>query len=158
MVHDARNSNRSSSPPMLSNRTQQSSPTDTARTAVKSSTPSSVVPASPSKRVSGLPQVKENNVSPYYRDIHMDTAKGLSSISNYPDIHMGTAKGFTLTNDITMETARGGGTTLKQGGFQVWERELLDSAEVRRKATVAQLCKSRLSSIHHLPLNVIRLP
>ncbi|EPQ61171.1 kinase-like protein [Gloeophyllum trabeum ATCC 11539] len=51
---------------------------------------------------------------------------------------MNTAKGMTMANDIHMETARGG-TTLKQPGFQLWERELLDSPEVRRKSTVAQL-------------------
>ncbi|EIN13270.1 kinase-like protein [Punctularia strigosozonata HHB-11173 SS5] len=37
-----------------------------------------------------------------------------------------------------MDTARQG-TTLKPGGFQLWERELIDSPEVKRKATVAQL-------------------
>lgn len=51
------------------------------------------------------------------------------------DIHMATAKGLTLTDDITMNTVRGG-TTLKQGSL---EKQLLDSPEVRRKATVAQL-------------------
>ena len=70
----------------------------------------------------------------------METAKGLPAINSYADVRMGTAKAFTLNHDITMETARGG-TTLKQGGFQLWERELLDSSEVKRKATVAQLCE-----------------
>jgi serine/threonine protein kinase len=37
-----------------------------------------------------------------------------------------------------MDTARNA-TTVKAGGFQLWERELLQSAEVKRKATVAQL-------------------
>ncbi|KAJ8591338.1 kinase-like protein [Rhizopogon salebrosus TDB-379] len=37
-----------------------------------------------------------------------------------------------------MDTARNM-TTVKGGGFQLWERELLQSAEVKRKATVAQL-------------------
>lgn len=98
-------------------------------------------PSSPTKPTSGLPEQKENNSS-YYRDIHMDTAKGLpSSMHNYSDIRMGTAKPFTTKDDITMDTARGGATT-KQSGFQIWEKELLESSEVRRKATVAQLCKS----------------
>jgi cell cycle protein kinase DBF2 len=47
--------------------------------------------------------------------------------------------------DITMNTARGGATA-KQIGFQTWEKELLESSEVRRKATVAQLCKSERTS------------
>ncbi|OAX42592.1 kinase-like protein [Rhizopogon vinicolor AM-OR11-026] len=37
-----------------------------------------------------------------------------------------------------MDTARNM-TTVKGSGFQLWERELLQSAEVKRKATVAQL-------------------
>ncbi|KAG2069862.1 kinase-like protein [Suillus decipiens] len=37
-----------------------------------------------------------------------------------------------------MDTARNA-TTVKASGFQLWERELLQSAEVKRKATVAQL-------------------
>lgn len=93
-------------------------------------------PPSPSKQISGLPQHNS-----YYRDIHMDTAKGLTSLQSFGDIRMATAKGHLLQDDIRMETARGA-TTLKQGGFQVWERELLESSEVKRKATVAQLCKS----------------
>ncbi|GLB36689.1 putative extension to Ser/Thr-type protein kinases [Lyophyllum shimeji] len=79
---------------------------------------------------------------PYSRDIHMETAKGLpAGAGGDYDIHMATAKGLTMAgaHDITMETARGG-TTLRQGGAQaLWERELLESAEVKRKATVAQL-------------------
>lgn len=68
----------------------------------------------------------------------MNTQKGYTASS--PDIHMATAKGMTLANDITMQTARVD-TTLKQGRFKMWEQELLDSPEVRRKATVAQLCE-----------------
>lgn len=84
---------------------------------------------SPKKQVSGLPD---------YRDVHMDTAK------SYNDIRMNT--GRTLGEDIRMETARGaaatgGGSTIRNPKFKVWERELIDSPEVRRKATVAQLCE-----------------
>jgi hypothetical protein len=61
-------------------------------------------------------------------------------MGTYADVHMATANGLTLKADITMNTARGG-TTLKQGGLQMWEKQLLGSYEVRRKATVAQLCK-----------------
>ncbi|KAG9310253.1 kinase-like protein [Chiua virens] len=50
-----------------------------------------------------------------------------------------TAKGdHGWNDDIKMSTAKAG-TTLKPSGFQLWERELLDSSEVKRKATVAQL-------------------
>ncbi|KAI0727601.1 kinase-like protein [Fomitopsis betulina] len=65
----------------------------------------------------------------------MNTAKGLTIPAN--DIHMATTKGLGDA-DVRMETTKPG-TTLKQNGFQVWERELIESPEVRRKATVAQL-------------------
>jgi cell cycle protein kinase DBF2 len=99
-------------------------------------TPNLAGPPSPSKHVSGLPDY----TSSYYRDIHMDTAKGLTAMQGYGDIRMATAKGHAFNDDILMETARGG-ATIKQTGFQVWERELLESGEVKRKATVAQLCE-----------------
>jgi len=94
-------------------------------------------PPSPNKRVSGLPDYP----SPYYHDIHMDTVKGLTAMQSYGDIRMATAKGHAFNDDIRMETARGS-ATIKQTGFQEWERELLESSEVKRKATVAQLCES----------------
>jgi cell cycle protein kinase DBF2 len=106
---------------------------------IKLPTTNATSPPSPSKQISGLPQPNS-----YYRDIHMDTAKGLTSMQDFGDIRMATAKGHLLHDDIRMETARGA-TTLKQGGFQVWERELLESSEVKRKATVAQLCKSNIN-------------
>ena len=70
----------------------------------------------------------------------METAKGMP-IHGYSDIRMNTAKSpLDLNDDIYMETARVA-TTVKQGVvFQPWEKDLLDSAEVKRKATVAQLC------------------
>jgi hypothetical protein len=105
------------------------------------------MPGSPSKYISGLPPQRENSF-PYYRDIHMDTAKGLTtSMGSFADIRMGTAKDVTLNDDIRMETARGA-STLKQSGFQMWERELLGSSEVKRKATVAQLCEPACSFLN----------
>lgn len=89
--------------------------------------------------MSGLPSQADN---PYgrYNDIHMNTAKGGLPAYTNRDIHMATAKG-TLHPDIRMETARGGDVTIKKEGLKEWERELLESSEVRRKSTVAQLCK-----------------
>ncbi|KAJ2931136.1 hypothetical protein H1R20_g5909, partial [Candolleomyces eurysporus] len=94
---------------------------------------SSSVHSSPKKQVSGLPA--------YTRDIHMETAKGVPSSTGLNDIRMGTAKPFGANpNDIKMETARGGGTaTIRHHKFQPWEKALVESSEVRRKATVAQL-------------------
>jgi hypothetical protein len=57
---------------------------------------------------------------------------------------MGTAKPFGVNpDDIKMETARGGGgtATIRHHKFQPWEKTLVESPEVRRKATVAQLCE-----------------
>jgi hypothetical protein len=67
----------------------------------------------------------------------MDTAKGV--IVGMGDISMSTARP-PWNDDIQMETAKAG-TTVKQGGLQMWERELLESPEIKRKATVAQLCE-----------------
>jgi hypothetical protein len=50
---------------------------------------------------------------------------------------MGTAR---PTFDVHMATAKAG-LTFRQGAMRDWERELLESAEVKRKATVAQLCE-----------------
>lgn len=73
-----------------------------------------------------------------YRDVHMDTTKGITI--GLRDIHMSTAKGdYGWNDDIRMDTAKAA-TTVKPSGFQLWERELLESSEVKRKATVAQLC------------------
>ncbi|KAH9994514.1 kinase-like domain-containing protein [Russula vinacea] len=57
-----------------------------------------------------------------------------SAVVGLPDVLMA-----TLSNDTITETPRPG-TTFKNGRFQLWERELLESSEVRRKSTVAQLC------------------
>ena len=57
-----------------------------------------------------------------------------------PDVRMATAnmKGLSI-KDVHMETLKPG-TTIKRGGLQLWEREIIESPEVKRKATVAQLC------------------
>lgn len=75
-----------------------------------------------------------------YIHIHMDTTKGITI--GLRDIHMNTTKGdHGWNDDISMNTAKAA-TTMKPSGFQLWERELLESSEVKRKATVAQLCGS----------------
>ncbi|KAL1673273.1 kinase-like domain-containing protein [Schizophyllum commune] len=85
------------------------------------------------KAISGLPPNSD-----LYRDIHMDTAKDLTKRMKDMDIRMETARGFPSVDDVHMETARGAPTS-KAPGFKLWERELLQSPEVKRKATVAQL-------------------
>ncbi|KAI0685547.1 AGC/NDR protein kinase [Cytidiella melzeri] len=76
-------------------------------------------------------QTKQN----LYNDIHMNTAKG--TMYGSQDIHMATAKG-SLYGDIRMDTARPE-ATIKKGGLKQWQRDIADSPEVKRKATVAQL-------------------
>ncbi|KAF8139750.1 AGC/NDR protein kinase [Boletus edulis] len=72
-----------------------------------------------------------------YRDVHMDTTKAITV--GLRDIHMSTSKGdHSWNDDVSMNTAKAA-TTMKPSGFQLWERELLESSEVKRKATVAQL-------------------
>ncbi|KAI0089924.1 AGC/NDR protein kinase [Irpex rosettiformis] len=79
-------------------------------------------------------QTKEN-YNAAYNDIHMNTARG--TLQGLKDIHMATAKS-SLYGDIKMDTSRLD-TTFKKGGLKPWERDIADSPEVRRKATVAQL-------------------
>lgn len=91
--------------------------------------------------MAGLPFSSKN---PALNDIYMNTAKGATLSS--PDIRMTTSKGATMASDITMQTARVG-TTIRGNQFKPWERELLDTPEVRRKATAAQLCESTSPTI-----------
>ncbi|KAE9397835.1 AGC/NDR protein kinase [Gymnopus androsaceus JB14] len=100
-------------------------------------------PRSPKKEISGLPRHLENEYGQYFRDIHMDTAKGVPpSAGGFGDIHMNTAKGLNFANDIRMDTAKASSSsvsTIKQSGLPLKDREILESSEVKRKATVAQL-------------------
>ncbi|KAJ8088702.1 serine/threonine-protein kinase dbf2 [Marasmius tenuissimus] len=89
-------------------------------------------PRSPTKQISGLPSQRD-----FYEDIHMNTAKGLPTEG--ADIHMNTAKGYTLGDDIRMDTAKGSVSTIRQNGLPLKDRAILESGEVKRKATVAQL-------------------
>jgi hypothetical protein len=81
-------------------------------------------------RVPGLPVV--------HQDARLDSARGAPT-SGLPDGHMNTPRGHPYSDDVRMDTAR---MTLKPGGFRMWEKDLLESPEVRRKATVAQLCET----------------
>ena len=105
-----------------------------AQTPVKNKTGA---PVSPKSMVSGLPETNARHF--FYRNGNEDR-----------DIHMDTAKGATSgLGDVRMETARTGfqnATNLKKPAFKMWERELLESSEVKRKATVAQLCMCGLSN------------
>ncbi len=66
-------------------------------------------------------------------DFRMGTAKPVA----FDQVTKGTAR---PPNDVHMETAKAG-LTLRQGATKAWERELLESSEVKRKSTVAQLCE-----------------
>jgi cell cycle protein kinase DBF2 len=78
---------------------------------------------SPKKQISGLPPTGD-----LYHNARMSNAK----IPTF-----GTDK----------DTARGG-TGVRGQNMKMWERELLDSPEVRRKSTVAQLCVSFYTFLH----------
>lgn len=80
---------------------------------------------------------KENYNGAVYNDVHMNTAKG--TLHGLKDIHMATSKS-SLYGDVRMDTA---GSTFRKGGLNPFEREIADSPEVKRKATVAQLCECR---------------
>jgi hypothetical protein len=87
--------------------------------------------------ISGLPSTSDHSFY-RYKDVHMDTAKGLTM--GIPDIHMNTAKGMTIGEDIRMDTAKTTTATVRHSPLKGWEKELVDSSEVKRKSTVAQLC------------------
>jgi cell cycle protein kinase DBF2 len=83
----------------------------------------------------------------YNSDVRMNTAKNLTlrdikmqASRNGPTSGLPIMDNNTL-NDVRMETARGGGMTVK-AGLKLWELELIESPEVKRKATVAQLCEA----------------
>jgi hypothetical protein len=76
----------------------------------------------------------------------MDTAKPYHQQVN--DVYMQTAKGWNGgvgdLEDVRMETARPSGSAavrMRPAVLQEWERDMLNSSEVKRKATVAQMCK-----------------
>jgi hypothetical protein len=69
----------------------------------------------------------------------MDTAKPYHFTK---DVRMLTAKGWgDDVQDIRMETAKGYPETSRPTPLKLWEREQLETPEVKRKATVAQLCQ-----------------
>lgn len=83
----------------------------------------------------------------------MDTAKGVPpSAGGLADIHMNTAKGLTFGNDIRMDTAKASSSSVStiKPGLPMKDREILESGEVKRKATVAQLCEYRVSCFRSL--------
>ncbi len=82
----------------------------------------------------------------------MDTrASKNSAVVGLPDVPIA-----PLSNDTITDSPRPG--TLKNGRFQLWERELLESSEVRRKSTVAQLCTCYLARIQFMLTPPLRLP
>lgn len=73
-----------------------------------------------------------------------------SAVVGLPDVHMAPLSNDTITGSLLARP----GTTLKNGKFQLWERQLLESSEVRRKSTVAQLCtcyRAKIQSMLTLP-------
>jgi hypothetical protein len=85
----------------------------------------------------------------------MDTraSKKSSAVVGLPDVHT------PLSNDtITGSPLARPGTTLKNSKFQLRERELLESSEVRRKSTVAQLCTCYRDKIQSMLTRPLRFP
>lgn len=86
-------------------------------------------------------------------DVHMQTMKNtvnpamlkqLASVPGHSNLPVATrpapALPARMMEDVHMKTQRNE-TRTERGVLQPWERELLESAEVRRKATVAQICR-----------------
>jgi hypothetical protein len=88
-------------------------------------------------------------------DVHMQTMKNtvnpamlkqLASVPTSSGLPVATRPAPALPSrmmeDVHMKTQRNE-TKAERGVLQPWERELLESTEVRRKTTVAQICKWR---------------
>lgn len=92
-----------------------------------------------------------------YSQFHMDTrASKSSAVVGLPDVHMAPLSNDTITDSPLARS----GATLKNGRFKPRERGLLESSEVRRKSTVAQLCtchRVKIQSMLTRPLRFSRL-
>lgn len=64
----------------------------------------------------------------------------ISKFEEIPDIRMATAKGNFVTRHDPSNQPINQASTIKKGALKIWERELVEAPEVKRKATVAQLC------------------
>jgi hypothetical protein len=85
----------------------------------------------------------------------MDTrASKSSAVVGLPDVHMLPPSNDTITDSPLARP----GATLKNGRFQLWERGLLESSEVRRKSTVAQLCTCHRFKIQSMLTPSLRFP
>lgn len=75
----------------------------------------------------------------------------ISRFEEIPDIRMATAKGDFNSNkhDVHMQTINQA-STVRKGALKLWERELVEAPEVKRKATVAQLCKTSPRSMRSI--------
>ena len=120
---------------------------------IPASTRNAYQQAQPQQQQQQQPQQQQN----YSEDVHMQTMKNtvnpamLKQLASVP-AHSGLpvpsrpapALPPRMMEDVHMKTQRNE-TRAERGVLQPWERELLESAEVRRKATVAQICESKLS-------------
>jgi hypothetical protein len=77
-----------------------------------------------------------------------------SAVVGLPEVLMAPLSNDTITGSPLARP----GTTLKNGKFQLWERELLESSEVRRKSTVAQLCTCYRAKIQSMLTPSLRFP
>ena len=95
---------------------------------------------------------------PENEDVHMQTMKNtinpamLKSLATIPPpakIQQGVANPYAVqrngqglgSEDVQMKTARPETRIEKERSLELWEREMLEKGEVRRKATVAQICE-----------------
>lgn len=104
-------------------------------------------------------------IQPENEDVHMQTMKNtinpamLKSLANIPPPaprqQHSVANPYAIqrngqayaSDDVHMKTSRPETRVEKERGLQLWERELLEKAEMRRKATVAQICEHRITQL-----------
>ena len=103
-------------------------------------------------------QSTQSSLVPENEDVHMQTMKNtvnpamLKSLASIPAPQTAVAKPLNPyavqrngqgygSEDVYMKTAKHETSAVhKERGLEAWERELLEKADVRRKATVAQIC------------------
>ncbi len=115
--------------------------------------------AQPPAPVTHRDEKRQQLFQPENEDVHMQTMKNtvnpamLKSLASIPPpaskTHQAPGNPYAVqrngrgyaSEDVYMKTAKLETRVEKEKGLELWERELLEKAETKRKATVAQICE-----------------
>ncbi|WVN85891.1 uncharacterized protein L203_101044 [Cryptococcus depauperatus CBS 7841] len=154
------NNERSNYLSFLFSQSQNDVPTTPVKVNKHVSAPSAPVPGYPYHGAAAPAQREERQLYRDSEDVHMATMKNsvnptmLKQLANVPQQSQAQSlvpkqpnhanfyaaqRGGAYADDVQMRTAKHDTKHEKERGLQLWERELLESPDVRRKATVAQI-------------------